>query len=807
MSPAIIIATMNFPGKSHFKRNLAVFLFSFVIVNVVIVTLAGEIARWYSIRLLSQHGIDADFGQVQIDLLDSRLNITDFKVNTQKQRFSFKQVSVDWQWDGIFDKQVTIDNVQIDGLRLDVTATDGKLAQLGPIELAKFFSDGPKAPAEPFSYRVSIGPVRLLDFDICYVQQVAQQAHCAKWDVLALATQTTIASNAGPVVSGDIMLEGLAAMDGLRVAQFQLKGMQFEGEALSWQMLDIRDMHYDKSPLEQSLASFNLAKGLVNVNRLDVKAETLSLSGSQTRVDGYVGELNGFNVDDIEVLSGKSIRLGSVSLSGLNAMDGERQWLSVSRLSTADIKADLADRSGQVKDVSLAQMQLNQISARGSNDKLLTLEQLTVERVAGDVNSQQLSAVTAVHVGLMQDLSAAQEQMLVSLNALDVDKVSRAGEIEVGTVTLKGLVAALDLQPQTGLNLANWLPKTEGEKAQKSDSSDKTTVTIHRVQLGEGSKVSLGEYSLGQKQHHEFSEIALDISPVILGGGSKPANVALSAKINGSGELVAKGQVTPEPDNLSVNMSGTLKYLSLPEYSPYSARHIGYRIDQGQLNVDYKINLKDNQIDSNFELLLSKFELGNLQQYEKSPVNQELGVPLPTALDLIRDSDDNIELSIPVKGDLNSPDFSVSGVVSTVTLKAVKTAVLYTYSPLGFLSVAGELVNLATALRFKPIEFEPGKLVLTETAKSRLDKTAAVLKNKNKVSLVLCANATKADLPPETPFAEIHIPELLEKATARQKIVQSYLVEQQKIAPHRLLTCNVKLDKKATAKPVVKLSI
>ena len=243
------------------------------------------------------------------------------------------------------------------------------------------------------------------------------------------------------------------------------------------------------------------------------------------------------------------------------------------------------------------------------------------------------------------------------------------------------------------------------------------------------------------------------------------------------------------------------------------------------MDVDFEVEINNGQIDSNFALLLKKFELGKLQQHEQSAANNELGVPLPVALNLLRDNNDNIELSIPINGDLNKPDFSLSSVISTVTFKALKTAVIYTYSPLGMLSMASGLVDLATALRFKPLVFAPGKLELDDTAKAQLDKAGQVLGKKSKVDLVLCANATLQDLPVvsivDGKGKTVIVPHkggaqaisdtqrkiLLDTARKRHRAAQAYLVDTYGIAAHRLLLCNVKFDKKADSKPIVGVSI
>ncbi|MFT4929132.1 MAG: hypothetical protein ACI8WB_005262 [Phenylobacterium sp.] len=190
---------------------------------------------------------------------------------------------------------------------------------------------------------------------------------------------------------------------------------------------------------------------------------------------------------------------------------------------------------------------------------------------------------------------------------------------------------------------------------------------------------------------------------------------------------------------------------------------------------------------------------------------------------------------MPIKGDLNQPDFSLSSVITVVTFKALKTAVLYHYSPLSVLSLASGLVNLATALRFKSVEFANTVVTLNTDGKAQLDKVGKVLGDKTKVDLVLCANASLLDLlpvvevsvevvtekePAEKPAAAKSIPkerlatltgqsrqQLMAIANQRQQAAKAYLVEQHHIAEQRLLLCNVKFDAKPDGKPVVAISL
>ncbi len=187
------------------------------------------------------------------------------------------------------------------------------------------------------------------------------------------------------------------------------------------------------------------------------------------------------------------------------------------------------------------------------------------------------------------------------------------------------------------------------------------------------------------------------------------------------------------------------------------------------------------------------------------------------ALNLLRDSDDNIELDFPVTGNVDSPDFSIASIISTVSVKAIKNAVIYHYSPLGMFSLASGVFDLATALNFDPIEFEIQKNELNEETKKQLDKVVSLMSEKPRIKMVVCGEGTWLDYPDLTleeikqkkkeDFAKLDVTALLTLAKQRQSNVIKYIVEQGGIEKSRLLGCNVKMSKKKGAKPQVKLSI
>ena len=132
--------------------------------------------------------------------------------------------------------------------------------------------------------------------------------------------------------------------------------------------------------------------------------------------------------------------------------------------------------------------------------------------------------------------------------------------------------------------------------------------------------------------------------------------------------------------------------------------------------------------------------------------------------------------------------------------------------------MATTVFDLATALRFDPVQFAPGEEVLDDDDRNRLQKLADTMQKKPRISILVCAQATQLDLmlpePKQTSakaeeqgISAEQTTQLLELAKRRQTLVLDHLVDEHGIERERLSGCNVKLAPKKDAKPVVKLSI
>jgi len=125
-------------------------------------------------------------------------------------------------------------------------------------------------------------------------------------------------------------------------------------------------------------------------------------------------------------------------------------------------------------------------------------------------------------------------------------------------------------------------------------------------------------------------------------------------------------------------------------------------------------------------------------------------MPIETVLDLLRDGEGRIRLSLPVRGDAANPDVDVSDAVAQAVAGALKSTVLTTLKlafPVAMLIEMamddGDKAHLALA----PVTFAPGLDTLSPEYEKTLASVAELMKGRPGLRLTLCGKADPGDWP------------------------------------------------------------
>ncbi|MEY4683868.1 MAG: hypothetical protein RLZ25_327 [Pseudomonadota bacterium] len=259
-------------------------------------------------------------------------------------------------------------------------------------------------------------------------------------------------------------------------------------------------------------------------------------------------------------------------------------------------------------------------------------------------------------------------------------------------------------------------------------------IQVRRIRI-EGGKLDYSDQSLVLP----FTTQIVDLKGAITGWTLEPTGkslLELNGRIAPYGEAAIHGQLRPRDPKSSMDIDLHFENVVLSALTPYSATFAGRRIQEGKLDLNAHYQLEDQQLKSDNRIYLKQLRLGDKVESPKA-----LSLPLDLAVALLSDVDGNIDLSLPIEGRTDAPDFDYGTVVLNAFGNLIKRAVL---SPFTALSSA---LGLQGGDELNAIAFDMGSDVLTPPEKEKIGRLAEALQFKPQLQLTLNGVfETQADL-------------------------------------------------------------
>lgn len=204
-----------------------------------------------------------------------------------------------------------------------------------------------------------------------------------------------------------------------------------------------------------------------------------------------------------------------------------------------------------------------------------------------------------------------------------------------------------------------------------------------------------------------FSEISGNFSDISNATELK-FKVNLTARIDGQGRLSYKGGMFPSSSFPLQDGELTLSDLDMLALSPYSMKFFGRPVEGGKLHAEIKSTVTGEIIEGENNFILDRFYLGK-QSGESSS-----GLPIVSALSILRDDRGRVNLSFPLSGNVKTPGFSYR----KLFYKSLEDIILsIVASPF---SLIGSLYQFSSE-ELSHIDFEPGDYKLPNDQMVKID--------------------------------------------------------------------------------------
>ncbi|MCP4723166.1 MAG: DUF748 domain-containing protein [Desulfobacteraceae bacterium] len=260
----------------------------------------------------------------------------------------------------------------------------------------------------------------------------------------------------------------------------------------------------------------------------------------------------------------------------------------------------------------------------------------------------------------------------------------------------------------------------EPATAKEEETGPLPEIIISNVTL-QGGHIHYADYFTQPNVIAEMKEITGQIKG-LSSMDDTPAAIQLQGLHGQSSPLDIVGRISPLSRKRFLDLDISFKDIDLTRFSPYAAKYIGYKIEKGKLVLDLKYKIEKNLLESQNRLFLDQFTLG-----KKVDSKDATSLPVPLAISLLKNSNDQIDLNLPLTGDLDDPEFNFSSALFAVFGNLI---IKVTAAPFKFL---GAMFGGGEELGF--INFEYGSHKISNEGIKKLDKLMEILDKKKELDL------------------------------------------------------------------------
>ncbi|MGH8159497.1 MAG: DUF748 domain-containing protein [Rhodanobacter sp.] len=354
-----------------------------------------------------------------------------------------------------------------------------------------------------------------------------------------------------------------------------------------------------------------------------------------------------------------------------------------------------------------------------TNDDFLRWNSLT----ATGLNVRAGEGAPQVSVGALA-LDDFYARVIVNSNGrLNLQDVVASPQTAPVSVTQANNGTAVPAPPATAPATAATSPTaTAAPVAAASSAAPPAVIHIGQIILARGN-LNYTDNFIKPNYTANITQLAGKIGAFGTASGSEPAPLTLEGQLDDNAPINIDGTINPLTPVAFLDIKGKADGVELTHLTPYSSKYTGYPITKGRLTMDVHYALDQGKLNADNHILLTQLTFGD--RVEGKGISH---LPVKLAVALLKDSQGNIDVDVPVTGSLSDPHFSVGGLIWHAFVNLIGRAIT---SPFRLLAsgMGGSHQDLGY------VEFAPGSNVLDAQAQDRLAQIVKILNGKPSLNL------------------------------------------------------------------------
>ena len=336
-------------------------------------------------------------------------------------------------------------------------------------------------------------------------------------------------------------------------------------------------------------------------------------------------------------------------------------------------------------------------------------------------------------------LNGKKTEKLIAFKSLDLEKISFAkNDLAISGVSLNSPFIKAHLSKERKFNLSQIVKedknkaKTEAKPESKKAASkkdDELKFSVKNFSLKNG-EVDFSDASLFMPFATTISKLNGKLTDI---DKKRPSSGEFQGVVGKNGFAQITAKLFPFELKQNTDIKLDFKDIDLTDITPYSGQFVGYKIKKGKLNLNLNYSVADSKLNGSNFINFDSLTLG-----EKVDSKDAVNLPLSLAISILSDQNNQINIDLPVEGNLDDPDFKYGGVIWAAVKKLFADITL---APFRFL---GNALGLGSK-DLSSIDFLAGSSELISSEAPKIADFIKLTGSKPKMKLSITPTYSKLD--------------------------------------------------------------
>jgi|GEM_PF-1760255 len=495
--------------------------------------------------------------------------------------------------------------------------------------------------------------------------------------------------------------------------------------------------------LDASVGKVDLTDIGINFEQLNIVTDTLEFSQAPGTPENWSTNAS-LVLEKVEVQNTTEDGFRTAAFDFLNVQDVRIDQTLDMKLASAVIEAFKVEVQNKNDDggITAAFESLNVEGARIDPALDMKLESAVIEALVATITDSARKEALQASFGKLSVL----ELGLTPDNALSADGVTVAGlDVKATSALLVGGETGDDAGSSGQLGQPTQAPQG-GQGPSETAGLD---IKLGSLRIADPAKVVLVDDRFSPATTVSLALETFRIENLDTSDPAARTLFSIATVVNEFTRLAGEGWIKGITDPSDFEVSSTLERLELPAFSPYAAKYLGLNLEKGRLTAAVRGNATDGNLDLGTDIEIQNLEFSPLSVEDAKRLSASTGVPVELAVDLLQDPNGLISLSIPIKGNINNPDFELSAVINKAMGNAIAGAVSTTlklFFPPALLFSLVSSDGPGGGGDFASVPFDAGTTVLQADGQALLASLSKLVQERPRLTVTVCGRATSGDL-------------------------------------------------------------